>query len=52
LPPRAAPRADRDRAGDVDAIDVQIAPLDRELRQLAPRQAGRQALMGLYGMSS
>jgi transposase len=34
----------------VDAIDTQIAPLERELRQLARRQAGCKALMGLYGM--
>jgi transposase len=33
----------------VDAIDAQIAPLERELRQLARRQAGCKALMGLYG---
>jgi transposase len=34
----------------VDAIDAQIAPLERELRQLARRQVGCKALMGLYGM--
>jgi transposase len=34
----------------VDAIDGQIAPLERELRQLARRQRGCRALMGLYGM--
>jgi transposase len=34
----------------VDAIDAQIAPLERELRRLARRQAGCRALMGLYGM--
>src|SRR5215203_2482651 len=34
----------------VDAIDAQIAPLERELRQLARRQTGCQALMRLYGM--
>ena len=34
----------------VDAIEAQIAPLERELRQLARRQTGCQALMGLYGM--
>ncbi len=34
----------------VDAIDGQIAPLERELRQLARRQSGCRALMGLYGM--
>jgi hypothetical protein len=34
----------------VDAIEGQIAPLERELRQLARRQTGCRALMGLYGM--
>jgi transposase len=34
----------------VDAIDARIAPLEREPRQLARRQAGCRALMGLYGM--
>jgi transposase len=34
----------------VDAIEQRIAPLERELRQLARRQTGCQALMGLYGM--
>jgi transposase len=34
----------------VDAIDDQIGPLERELRQLARRQTGCRALMGLYGM--
>ena len=34
----------------IDAIDTQIAPLERELRQLARRQTGCRALMGLYGM--
>jgi transposase len=34
----------------VDAIDAQLAPLERELRQLARRQTGCKALMGLYGM--
>ena len=34
----------------VDAIDAQIAPLERELRQLARRQTGCRALMGLFGM--
>src|SRR5829696_2974349 len=34
----------------VDAIDAQITPLARELRQLARRQPGCRALMGLYGM--
>jgi len=34
----------------VDAIDAHLAPLERELRQLARRQTGCRALMGLYGM--
>jgi transposase len=34
----------------VDAIDAQIAPLERELRQLARRQTGCRALMKLYGI--
>jgi transposase len=34
----------------IEAIDTQIAPLERELRQLARRQTGCKALMGLYGM--
>jgi transposase len=34
----------------IDAIEAQIAPLERELRQLARRQRGCRALMGLYGM--
>jgi transposase len=34
----------------IDAIDAQIAPLERELRQLARRQRGCRALMSLYGM--
>jgi transposase len=33
----------------VDAIDAQIAPLERELRQLARRQSGCRALLRLYG---
>ena len=40
----------RSRSAMVDAIDAQIAPLERELRQLARRQTGCQALMRLYGM--
>jgi transposase len=36
--------------GMVDAIDPQIAPLERELRRLARRQTGCRALMRLYGM--
>jgi transposase len=34
----------------VDAIDAQLAPLERELRRLARRQTGCKALMRLYGM--
>src|SRR5688500_8080888 len=34
----------------VDAIDAQVAPLERDLRQLARRQTGCRALMSLYGM--
>jgi hypothetical protein len=34
----------------IDAIDAQMAPLERELRQLARRQTGCRALMGLNGM--
>jgi transposase len=34
----------------IDAIEAQIGPLERELRQLARRQTGCRALMGLYGM--
>jgi transposase len=36
--------------GMIDAIEAQIDPLERELRQLARRQTGCRALMGLYGM--
>src|SRR3954454_12463397 len=36
----------------VDAIDAQIAPLERELRQLARRQSGCKALMGSTGWAS
>jgi hypothetical protein len=34
----------------IDAIETQLDPLARELRQLARRQTGCRALMGLYGM--
>jgi transposase len=34
----------------IDAIDGQIAPLDRQLRQLARRQTGYRAWMGLCRM--
>jgi transposase len=34
----------------IDAIEAQIGPLERELRQLARRQTGCRALMRLYGM--
>jgi transposase len=33
-----------------DAIDARVAPLERELRQLARRQSGCRALMRPYGM--
>ena len=36
----------------IDAIDVQIAPLDRELRAYARRQVGCKALMGHYGIGA
>src|SRR4051794_36812755 len=34
----------------IDAIEAQLDPLERELRQLARRQTGCRALMGRYGM--
>jgi transposase len=34
----------------IDAIEAQLAPLERELRHLARRQTGCRAPMGLYGM--
>jgi transposase len=34
----------------IDALDVQIAPLNRELRAYARRQPGCRALMGHYGI--
>jgi transposase len=34
----------------IDALDVQIAPIDRELRAYARRQAGCRALMAHYGI--
>ncbi len=36
----------------IDALDVQIAPLSRELRAYARRQAGCRALMGHYGIGA
>jgi hypothetical protein len=36
----------------IEVIEAQIAPLERELRQLARRQAGCRALMGLMGWAS
>jgi transposase len=39
-----------ERIAMIDAIEAQIAPLERELRQLARRQTGCRALMRLYGM--
>jgi transposase len=35
----------------IDALEVQIAPLDRELRAYARRQAGCRALMAHYGIA-
>jgi hypothetical protein len=35
--------------GMIDALEVQIAPLDKELRVYARRQAGCKALMAHYG---
>src|SRR4051812_20980516 len=49
LPPDARERIQIGLAM-VDAIDAQLAPLERELRQLARRQSGCRALMRLYGM--
>jgi transposase len=34
----------------IDGIEAQIGPLERDLRQIARRQTGCQALMKLYGM--
>jgi transposase len=34
----------------IDALDVRLAPIDRELRAYARRQAGCRALMGHYGI--
>ena len=36
----------------IDALDVQIAPLSRELRAYARRQVGCRALMGHYGIGA
>jgi transposase len=36
----------------IDALDVQLAPLDRELRAYARRQPGCRALMGHYGIGA
>jgi transposase len=36
----------------IDALDIQLAPLDRELRAYARRQAGCRALMGHYGIGA
>ena len=51
LPPDARERIQTALAR-VDAIDAQLAPLERELPRLARRQTGCKALMGLYGMGS
>ncbi len=34
----------------IDALDLQLAPLDKELRAFARRQAGCKALMGQFGV--
>ena len=34
----------------INAIDLQLAPMDKELRAYARRQSGCKALMGLYGI--
>jgi transposase len=48
------PAADRQRIdvalAMVDALDHQLAPVERELRALARRQAGCRALMGHFGI--
>ena len=36
----------------IDAIDAQLAPIDKELRAYARRQAGCQALMAHYGIGA
>jgi transposase len=36
----------------IDALEVQLAPLDRELRAYARRQVGCRALMGHYGIGA
>jgi transposase len=49
LPPDARERIEVALAM-IDAIDARIAPLERELRQLARRQTGCRALMRVYAM--
>jgi transposase len=34
----------------IDMLDVQLAPIDKELRAYARRQPGCKALMGHYGI--
>lgn len=34
----------------IDAVDLQLAPIDKDLRAYARRQPGCKALMGLYGI--
>jgi transposase len=50
----ALPQAAREQVtvglGMIDALDVQVAPIDRELRAYARRQAGCCALMAHYGI--
>jgi transposase len=48
--PEAARRQIRVALAMIDAVDGQLAPLDRELRALARRQPGCRALMGHYGI--
>ena len=49
LPAAAAERI-RVALAIIDAIDAQLAPLERDLRRLARRQAGCRALLDLYGI--
>ena len=49
LPPREQVTVAREM---IDALEVQIAPLDKELRAYARRQAGCKALMAHYGIGA
>ena len=42
--------ADHGRVGIIDALERQLAPLDKELRAFARRQPGCKALMGQFGV--